>query len=393
MELIDLYIENSRIIKPYKKIQPPKDVMLDYYRKLYQSVCIDKHKYPEFRLCYSVSKLCEMVCIEGKSYLVYDQYLGQSLAQWNTLFLSSATTQEDIVRYMYKCMAEILYVNGYYDFAIIPGLYYDELMKDANFERLLNPHKGFKQFKHILEKSWNNMVHEQFIMLHEICHWLLKNDPEYKERIENKRREVIENDAYIIFAKDGIIEKIQDADSKRVASEMLEDRLKWYEQDSNIEELICDEYAFTHLLRIFSSIDKREIASSCMLCMNNLRMLDGIKFTAFKDFVSASKRDSIEQKRVNKSIDTIHFEIMDAQYRKHVFVYITAPIVLYGKMLCQESYDLMMYLHYNADDNHSEKIGSVVFINHSTRKEVNRRVRKRLMNLDAARFLVGIKYW
>ena len=151
MELIDLYIDNSRIIKPYKKNQPPKERILDSYSKLFQSVCIDDHEYPEFRLCYSLSKLCEMVRIEGKSYLVYDQYLGQSLAQWNTLFLSSATTQEDIVRYMCKCMAEVLYVNGYYDYAIIPGLYYEELMKDANFERLLNPHKGIKQFKHMLQ--------------------------------------------------------------------------------------------------------------------------------------------------------------------------------------------------------------------------------------------------
>ena len=393
MELIDLYIENSRIIKPYKKTQLPKDVILNYYRALYQSVCIDKHKYPEFRLCYSVSKICEMVHIDRKSYLVYDQYLGQSLAQWNTLFLSSATTQEDIERYMCKCMAEILYVNGYYDLAIVPGMYYEELMKDANFERLLNPQKGFKQFKHQLEKSWNNILHEQFIMLHEICHWLLKNDPEYKERIENKRREIIENDSYIILANGGFIGNIQHDDSKRFASEMLEDRIKWYEQDSKIEEVICDEYAFTHLLRIYSSNDKREIASSCMLCMNNLRMLDGIKFNTFKSYVSASQSDLIDQGRVNKSLDTIHFEIMDTQYRKQVFVNITAPVVLYGKVLCQESYDLMVYLHYHADDKHSEKIGSVVFLDKSFREEVNQRVRNRLMKLDAPHFLVGIKYW
>lgn len=393
MELIDLYIENSRIIKPYKKIQPPKEKILDFYRKLYQSVCIEDHEYPEFRLCYSLSRLCEMVRVEGKSYLVYDQYLGQSIAQWNTLFLSSTTTQEDIRRYMYKCMAEILYVNGYYDFAIIPGLYYEELMKDANFERLLNPHKGIKQIRYMLKKGWNDRLHEQFIMLHEICHWLLKNNPKYKEKIENKRHEVLENDSYINLVKDGLIRNILNDDIKRFASEMLDDRKRWYEQDSNIEEVMCDEYAFTHLLKIYSSYDKREIASSCMLCMNNLRMLDGIKFNAFKGYVSVSNSDSIDQERVDKSLDTIHFEIMDAHYRKQVFVYITAPIVLYGKVLCQESCDLMVYLHYHADDDHSEKIGSVVFGNGGIREEVNQRVQNRLMDLDAPHFLAEIKYW
>lgn len=393
MDLIDLYIENSRILKPYKKIQPPKEDILYSYRKLYQSVCIDDHEYPEFRLCYSVSRLCEMVCIEGKSYLVYDQYLGQSLAQWNMLFLSSSTTQEDIARYMCKCMAEILFVNGYYDYAIIPGLYYEELMKDADFKRLLNPYKGIKQVEHILEKGWNNGLHEQFVLLHEICHWLLKNEVDNKGKIEKKRCEVLENDSYIKLTNNGLIGSILDENLKRFATEMLNDRKRWYEQDSNIEELICDEYAFTHLLRIYSSHDKREVARSCLLCMNNLRMLDGIKFKAFSSYVSEHNADKGDKEKTDKSIEKIHFRIMDAHYRKQVFVYITAPIILYGKVLCQESYDLFLYLHYHADDDHSEKIGSVVFGNGNIREEVKQRVQQRFASLDIPRFLAGIKYW
>lgn len=89
MDLIDQYIENSRIIKPYKKIQPPKEVFLKNYRNLYQSVCIDDHPYPEFYLCYSLSRLCELVSIDRKSYFIYDQYLGQSLGFFKTIFIKS----------------------------------------------------------------------------------------------------------------------------------------------------------------------------------------------------------------------------------------------------------------------------------------------------------------
>lgn len=170
---IDKYLETTRILKN-------RDWFESHYKKYYKSIGTainsDYDKLPELKVCYSINRTCEIIKFNDKEYLIYDQYLGQSLNMLNRLYFNSKI-KDEAKTYGYKLIAEKIYTTGYYKYSKIFAITHILLKEKSS---------SYKIDIDFNKRAIYRYVQELFIMCHELAHWMLSKK-EFGDLLNIKR--------------------------------------------------------------------------------------------------------------------------------------------------------------------------------------------------------------
>lgn len=311
MRRIDDYIKCTRILKPnlYQELYL---VNQDSIEAIYNMACTEKMDYPELVLCNSISKACEMVELEGEHFFIYDYSLNNALCFWNLMLFSEHTTKEDVQSFRCKMLSEAYVAAGDYDNAIIPSLIHRELVCRLGLSRLFTVSGNEdEQRKFDAKMTLSIEIQNLFIMLHELKHWILHRSPRWMDEIEYARMVIKEIDPFVCTP-----EKVKrcpaiGAEVKVHINQFKTLNTKWYDNDCNIEETLCDKYAFEHIVSIYPHIPPEILADYCLIGLNNIEQIENIKLHA-----GQTQRTS-----ENKYLS-------DMNHRKTVFMLYSIPLVL-----------------------------------------------------------------
>jgi hypothetical protein len=156
---------------------------------------------PELVVISSWQRSCEIVELHGRTYLVYDQYLGQTLNTLNRIFFNS-TDRQDAEVYGLKLVGEYAHLQGRPDLAAT--------LLGAH-SKLREKHQTYREEIDGPARVLFTMVQECFITAHEYMHLFFSHHP--SPSFFKAAREFLIED----------FESAQDPDPEEGAAEFLND--------------------------------------------------------------------------------------------------------------------------------------------------------------------------
>ncbi len=260
------YIATTRRTKPAP--------LATYYEQLFDLLrCLSPgDAFPRLHTTYSVQRRCEVISLDDEVFLVYDQYLGQTINTLNRVFFASPqNTAEAALMYACKYLAENLRVRQRDRLALFFARGYHSLR-----ERVHLPPTSANQLQTTLV-----MLQEVYVISHEIFHYLCKCDD--KMRTSSLRRAVI---AFEACASGGLKPEAVQSHAERYGTSMNSDDLRQtadtdFEQwrtymDRYSEEVASDFHAAESVCDFaarYTNIDFRYIPPALVLVYRHLRFL------------------------------------------------------------------------------------------------------------------------
>lgn len=321
---IEEYIRQSRIEKYLPKDYSEKvSRYIDIFRTISDIEQIN-FKYPNLYCCYTLVKSCEMVVLNGESYLIYDMALGQYMSFLNT-FINCKDDMQDVLEWFYsRCEAEIFCANSEFEAAILSKIKVDCIQESHS--------DVFSKYNaHLPISEAMTYIQECFVMLHEVSHFRLNSisREEYNQQILSMREWVFDVDLNKLDDRDSnkmreFLESDEFSGSIQLTSEAFDTiynshikfEQEYYSKDSNIEEIICDDYSLSLLLNnrkcflpILTDIygfelDERSyyylVCYSCQVALESLAILEILenRCTSIK-----SQLNDVEMSKTNKLED------------------------------------------------------------------------------------------
>ena len=113
------------------------------------------------QICYSPSRQIEHVRLGGKHWLIYDQYMGQTMALLNRIMVE-AEGEEPAIAYFHKYMAERC-------------LQFSRPFAGAHFATLYDELRDVLKLKNVADeaRAFYNLIGERFAIFHELGHQIL----------------------------------------------------------------------------------------------------------------------------------------------------------------------------------------------------------------------------
>lgn len=173
---IDEYITISRTLSD-RKINAFKPLYEDRYKSLLKILNMNVQS-PIFKLVYSLQRSAEIVTLRGTDYLVYDQYLGQTMNVLNRIYLDSDSSS-DAFTYIFKLQAESYALDG-------------ELKSALAFASIYRMAKENSDPTYYSEKNREyrclfTAIQEDFVIAHEIAHLMLHQTNKYGQLLLNSK--------------------------------------------------------------------------------------------------------------------------------------------------------------------------------------------------------------
>jgi len=131
---------------------------------------------------YSYSRRVECVEFEGQEYLIYDQYMGQTLNMFNRLAFEDGNTEARVIYFM-KYAAERLLQLGDERNALSLAIIHNNLKKNSTYFSNPNPSE---------ERGLTTFVQELYLMAHETYHSLLKRGNGLRKDSRDHAKEFLE---------------------------------------------------------------------------------------------------------------------------------------------------------------------------------------------------------
>ena len=120
-----------------------------------------------FRFVHSSRRECETVPLEGRIWLIYDQYLGQTFNMFNRIYFNAA--DPNCARmYSLKLCAEEFCSYGRHDLALWFATMYFEMERR---------NQSYREEADLLLRGSYTLAQEVFVILHEVVHQLVLNGP------------------------------------------------------------------------------------------------------------------------------------------------------------------------------------------------------------------------
>lgn len=210
----------------------------------------------EFKIVYSASRRVELVALSGVSWIIYDQYMGQTMNLLNRIFIEAEDKQPSLV-YFHKVLAERLLEAGRLEEALHCATIYHNNREDLNLKRL--------------NEEWRFLlieVHEAFLLHHEFGHVVFSKETLFpitrehasqiiEDLIKSKQRsieKVIEDarnapPAAIHHQKiDDFILSIQELE--RGDNSIIDAQIAYLNAPQTLEEVFCDIFAADLVLNL-----------------------------------------------------------------------------------------------------------------------------------------------
>jgi hypothetical protein len=236
---IDYYMNATRHIKAKPNLTPVYQSLYDYIIKSTPNVPYDT---PQLKITYSTNRTTEIIILENKTYLIYDQYLGVILDMLNILFINSRNP-DGAVMYAFKLLAERFQILGYPDLSLALAIAYRDRLSDFPY---------FKSKADALKRVNSTMTQECFVIIHELMHAIIRDSNKFSQVIKSARSALLsvieeERSNSLTLLNDEITKTDYDKFNEKVMT-IIEDR------DDFIEEFVCDELATFHTVRVMKEL-------------------------------------------------------------------------------------------------------------------------------------------
>jgi hypothetical protein len=175
---IDRYIQATRFNRPDR-------ILSDLYNKYYLPPV---RRYAQFfgppvkiKVSYSSTRRAEHVTVEGQRWLVYDQYMGQTMNLLNRIFIE-AQDEKPASTYLHKVFAErLLEVGQRYEALHCAEVYYDN-------KTYLDPKRVDEDERELFTNS-----QEFYYLFHELGHHVFPLDHPSCATVRNRAKELLED--------------------------------------------------------------------------------------------------------------------------------------------------------------------------------------------------------
>ncbi len=273
-ELIHSYLYTDRLADPQKV------TLQNYYQMMYSDVCGFtgmKEKLPPLIVTFSRSRKTDILRLKGKEYLVYDQYLGQTLNMLNRIYFNS---NEPFHIQMYACkyLAEQLRVLCNHHGAINFAKAYSEL-------KISSP----LPINNVEQRSIYTLAQETFLIAHELAHLAFRYSDEMKKEFFEDAQQTVEEalQRYAIDTdtpeENNILERYNfpREDFKKARLDLQQQaQHAILTRPHLVEEIACDSFANLVTFGTMGGVHKMEeidFIESISMCMRHLRLLEFFK--------------------------------------------------------------------------------------------------------------------
>jgi hypothetical protein len=249
------------------------------YKRFYQRVlnAFDRpNLLPELKVVYTLQRSTEVMVLSGKEYLLYDQYLGQTMNMLNRILLNSESPM-DAQMYSFKLLAERYALRGRFDWAMMFAYSYQVLRAE---------HRSYRQDKDFIRRSTFTFSQELFIIAHEIAHLIIKNPSRFISLPQKDSSAAgeggYENYGVVIrslaeqFKLGRIDHDVFTPSSANAFTRMLFDELDLTARSDVREECCCDVLATIMLISVLKQdkgIDFSDVLIAVAMCLRHLRIL------------------------------------------------------------------------------------------------------------------------
>lgn len=163
--MIAAYLEATRLL--YRDIDPRLEAA---YRSLYErtlkaSDLRFKDHAPEFHLVHSLNKRAEVARVGSEVYIVYDQYLGQTISELSRIFYS-AEDPYDARAFAFRIYAEAYLTAGMTDMAVFAAYLYSVKYNQSH------KYKSLETDDTKARRAQSVIIQEAFVIAHEFAHYL-----------------------------------------------------------------------------------------------------------------------------------------------------------------------------------------------------------------------------
>lgn len=210
-------LEENELNKSYHK---QFESFLQILSKIHPEV-----KIPKIKITYSLNRLSETFVFQNETYIIHDQYLGQSLNKMNRILYYE--DQKESFAYLCKVLAEENYILNNIPKSIAYSLSYQVNSK----AKAIDLPDEFKIKKNILIN-----IQESFIFFHEYAHSVVSNDLNHLKHTED----------FLSTDKSGIL--LIDLLKQTIKEQKLsKDKINFF-----YEEVACDFLAVNFTFAIFN---------------------------------------------------------------------------------------------------------------------------------------------
>lgn len=178
---IEEYVQFTRKVKS-------TEIHSDYYNKLLSNImkAHSKDYLPKIcHICHTTERSCEIIILNDLTFLLYDQYLGQSMNMLNRIYLNSSDINDGLM-YANKILAENSQLIGNPKLGVFFVMQYKSLQETCSSYK--------KEINYTLRSTYT-LAQEYFVLLHEIYHFHInhtKSDRQF-EGVKGLLRELIDN--------------------------------------------------------------------------------------------------------------------------------------------------------------------------------------------------------
>jgi hypothetical protein len=311
---IEEYLSSSRKLKPQNSFD-----LNPYYSHLFERI-LDLFEidltHINLEIVYSNNKTAELLRdFQDKTYLVYDQYLGQCFNMLNRIYFNGK--EKEIAHfYSFKILAEEFQIFGFPDLAQIFGLSYIKEMEN---------YSSYKNDQDPTLRNIYTLIQEAYVIVHELAHYIITVTDAQKLRARAREMtiEIFEHQKTVKSSNDdtifdqymtdfhNTITEGKDTYKDRLTNEQIsnlkedflsnsdnyeDEAINYVKQNDNIiEELVCDELAFFILIDFFKdqyNIQYDTVIHAMFVGMMNLRVL-GIIHNQANDFINDTQSFSV----------------------------------------------------------------------------------------------------
>ena len=233
---------------------------------------------PELQLVYTLQRSTEVMVLSRKEYLLYDQYLGQTMNMLNRILLNSDSPM-DAQMYSFKLLAERYAMGGQFDWALMFAYSYQVLRKQ---------YKSYRQDKNLIRRSTFTYAQELFIIAHEIAHLIIRNPGRFISILQedssaaDDNKERYKNYSVVIrfladhFKVGRIDYDVFTPSSTNPFSKLLFDELEFVIQSDVREECCCDVLATIMVISVLKrqkGINLSDVLVAIAMCLRHLRII------------------------------------------------------------------------------------------------------------------------
>lgn len=156
--ILEAYLKAKRITMTKNRVMNPMYTFsFEFIKKYLDGLNIQS----EFHLVFSSSRQCEALRLNKKNYVVYDQYLGQSINLLNRIYFKEHEYKHSSLIYSHKIAAEYLRRVNIFEEATFCALFYSENKENIISKTPPNP----ERLQFTLLQEFHIIAHETFHLI------------------------------------------------------------------------------------------------------------------------------------------------------------------------------------------------------------------------------------